>query len=88
MIFCLYLDSKALNLTLTHFYSDPARTRAIMKDFGAIYEQQYAVALFNSVRYEIEGGGTPQTQLLHRKVQYITCVNILTHISFISTFRF
>lgn len=44
-----------------------------MKDFGAIYEQQYAVALFNSVRYEIEGGGTPQTQLLHRKVQYITC---------------
>ncbi|KAA0719886.1 Niban-like protein 1 [Triplophysa tibetana] len=44
-----------------------ARTRAIMKEFGTIYEQQYAVALFNSVRYEIEGGGTPQTQLLHRK---------------------
>ncbi|XP_057216536.1 protein Niban 2a isoform X1 [Triplophysa rosa] len=44
-----------------------ARTRAIMKEFGTIYEHQYAVALFNSVRYEIEGGGTPQTQLLHRK---------------------
>uniref|UniRef100_A0A673ISY1 Niban-like protein 1 n=1 Tax=Sinocyclocheilus rhinocerous TaxID=307959 RepID=A0A673ISY1_9TELE len=35
--------------------------------FGKFYEQQYAVALFNSVRYEIEGGGNTQTQLLHRK---------------------
>uniref|UniRef100_A0A8C2CDQ8 Niban apoptosis regulator 2a n=1 Tax=Cyprinus carpio TaxID=7962 RepID=A0A8C2CDQ8_CYPCA len=36
-------------------------------EFGRFYEQQYAVALFNSVRYEIEGGGNTQTQLLHRK---------------------
>ncbi|XP_065100183.1 protein Niban 2a [Paramisgurnus dabryanus] len=44
-----------------------AHTRAVMKEFGKVYEEQYAVALFNSVRFEIEGGGTPQTQLLHRK---------------------
>uniref|UniRef100_A0A667Z630 Niban apoptosis regulator 2a n=1 Tax=Myripristis murdjan TaxID=586833 RepID=A0A667Z630_9TELE len=40
---------------------------AVMKEFGDVYEQQYSVALFNSVRYEIEGGGVPQSQLLHRK---------------------
>uniref|UniRef100_A0A671Q203 Niban-like protein 1 n=1 Tax=Sinocyclocheilus anshuiensis TaxID=1608454 RepID=A0A671Q203_9TELE len=39
----------------------------VMAEFGRFYEQQYAVALFNSVRYEIEGGGNTQTQLLHRK---------------------
>lgn len=44
-----------------------ARTRDVMKEFGDVYEQQYAVALFNSVRYEIEGGGGTQSQLLHRK---------------------
>ncbi|XP_076016104.1 protein Niban 2a [Genypterus blacodes] len=44
-----------------------ARTREVMKEFGQIYEQQYAVSLFNSVRYEIEGGGGTQSQLLHRK---------------------
>ncbi|XP_071765779.2 protein Niban 2a [Centroberyx gerrardi] len=44
-----------------------ARTRDVMREFGDIYEQQYAVALFNSVRFEIEGGGGPQSQLLHRK---------------------
>ncbi|KAM6901402.1 protein Niban 2a [Lycodopsis pacificus] len=44
-----------------------ARTRAVMKEFSDVYEQQYAVALFNSVRYEIEGGGGTQSQLLHRK---------------------
>ncbi|KAM3874410.1 protein Niban 2a [Diretmus argenteus] len=44
-----------------------ARTRDVMKEFDDLYEQQYAVALFNSVRYEIEGGGAPQSQLLHRK---------------------
>ncbi|TRY57680.1 hypothetical protein DNTS_025906 [Danionella cerebrum] len=44
-----------------------ARTSAMMADFGRFYEQQYAVALFNSVRFEIEGGGSFQTQLLHRK---------------------
>uniref|UniRef100_A0A7N9APB0 Niban apoptosis regulator 2a n=1 Tax=Mastacembelus armatus TaxID=205130 RepID=A0A7N9APB0_9TELE len=36
-------------------------------EFSAMYEQQYAVALFNSVRFEIEGGGGTQSQLLHRK---------------------
>lgn len=70
----------SLTLNLTFLFSAPARTRAIMKDFGTIYEKQYAVALFNSVRFEIEGGGTPQTQLLHRKVHYthlyIQVVNI------------
>ncbi|XP_071397769.1 protein Niban 2-like isoform X2 [Centroberyx affinis] len=44
-----------------------ARTGDVMREFGDIYEQQYAVALFNSVRFEIEGGGGPQSQLLHRK---------------------
>uniref|UniRef100_A0A673I5V7 Niban-like protein 1 n=1 Tax=Sinocyclocheilus rhinocerous TaxID=307959 RepID=A0A673I5V7_9TELE len=44
-----------------------ARTSTVMAEFGRFYEQQYAVALFNSVRYEIEGGGNTQTQLLHRK---------------------
>ena len=46
--------------------SPAARTRDVMRDFGETYQQQYAVALFNSVRYEIEGGGS-QSQLLHRK---------------------
>uniref|UniRef100_A0A8C9Z711 Niban apoptosis regulator 2a n=1 Tax=Sander lucioperca TaxID=283035 RepID=A0A8C9Z711_SANLU len=31
------------------------------------YPNQYSVALFNSVRFEIEGGGGTQSQLLHRK---------------------
>ncbi|XP_020491699.1 protein Niban 2a [Labrus bergylta] len=43
------------------------RTRGVMKEFSDVYEQQYAVALFNSVRFEIEGGGGTQSQLLHRK---------------------
>ncbi|CAI9577602.1 unnamed protein product [Staurois parvus] len=42
-------------------------TRKLLGEFGKIYEEQYGVALFNSVRYEIEGNGGPQTQLLHRK---------------------
>ncbi|KAM5145874.1 protein Niban 2 [Mantella aurantiaca] len=42
-------------------------TRKLLAEFGKIYEEQYGVALFNSVRYEIEGNGGPQTQLLHRK---------------------
>ncbi|XP_054466589.1 protein Niban 2b [Anoplopoma fimbria] len=45
-----------------------ARTREVMQTFGRLYEQQYAVALFNKVRFDIEGGGGPQPQLLHRKV--------------------
>uniref|UniRef100_A0A8D3B7C7 Niban apoptosis regulator 2b n=1 Tax=Scophthalmus maximus TaxID=52904 RepID=A0A8D3B7C7_SCOMX len=36
--------------------------------FGRLYEQQYAVALFNKVRFDVEGGGGPQAQLLHRKI--------------------
>ncbi|XP_038827024.1 protein Niban 2-like [Salvelinus namaycush] len=44
-----------------------ARTRQLTGEFGHVYEQQYAVALFNSVRFKIEGGGEPQSQLLHRK---------------------
>ncbi|XP_055009357.1 LOW QUALITY PROTEIN: protein Niban 2-like [Boleophthalmus pectinirostris] len=38
-----------------------------MSDFSSIYEKQYSVALFNSVRAEIEGTGGTQAQLLHRK---------------------
>uniref|UniRef100_A0A6Q2XKT8 PH domain-containing protein n=1 Tax=Esox lucius TaxID=8010 RepID=A0A6Q2XKT8_ESOLU len=40
----------------------------VIGEFGRLYEQQYAVALFNKVRFDIEGGGGPQPQLLHRKV--------------------
>ncbi|KAJ3604040.1 hypothetical protein NHX12_028781 [Muraenolepis orangiensis] len=39
-----------------------------MAEFCRLYEQQYSVALFNKVRYDVEGGGGPQPQLLHRKV--------------------
>lgn len=42
-----------------------------MQEFSKTYEQQYAVALFNSVRFEIEGGGGPQSQLLHRKASLL-----------------
>ncbi|XP_038559379.1 protein Niban 2-like [Micropterus salmoides] len=45
-----------------------ARTWEVMGEFGRLYEQQYAVALFNKVRFDIEGGGGPQAQLLHRKI--------------------
>ncbi|XP_029296285.1 LOW QUALITY PROTEIN: protein Niban 2b [Cottoperca gobio] len=45
-----------------------ARTREVMGEFGCLYEQQHAVALFNKVRFDIEGGGGPQPQLLHRKI--------------------
>ncbi|XP_060106715.1 protein Niban 2 [Heteronotia binoei] len=44
------------------------KTGKVLADFSRFYEEQYGVALFNSVRYEIEGGGGPQPQLLHRKV--------------------
>ncbi|TRY94037.1 hypothetical protein DNTS_011951 [Danionella cerebrum] len=43
-------------------------TGELMGEFGRLYEQQYAVALFNKMRYDVEGGGGPQPQLLHRKV--------------------
>uniref|UniRef100_A0A8C7TE80 Niban apoptosis regulator 2b n=1 Tax=Oncorhynchus mykiss TaxID=8022 RepID=A0A8C7TE80_ONCMY len=39
----------------------------VIGEFGRLYEQQYAVALFNKVRFDIEGGGGPQPQLLRRK---------------------
>ncbi|KAM4745356.1 LOW QUALITY PROTEIN: protein Niban 2b [Anableps anableps] len=45
-----------------------ARTGIVMAEFGRLYEQQYAVALFNKVRFDIEGGGGPQPQLLQRKI--------------------
>ncbi|XP_013856299.1 niban-like protein 1, partial [Austrofundulus limnaeus] len=45
-----------------------ARTEKVMGEFGRLYEQQFAVALFNKVRFDIEGGGGPQSQLLHRKI--------------------
>ncbi|XP_067087643.1 protein Niban 2b isoform X1 [Osmerus mordax] len=45
-----------------------ARTGEVMGEFSRLYGQQYAVALFNQIRFDIEGGGAPQPQLLHRKV--------------------
>ncbi|KAL3976404.1 hypothetical protein ACER0C_022290 [Sarotherodon galilaeus] len=45
-----------------------ARTGKVIAEFGHLYEQQYAVALFNKVRFDVEGGGTLQPQLLHRKI--------------------
>ncbi|XP_044051565.1 protein Niban 2b isoform X2 [Siniperca chuatsi] len=45
-----------------------ARTGEVMGEFGHLYEKQYAVALFNKVRFDIEGGRGPQPQLLHRKI--------------------
>ncbi|XP_069380477.1 protein Niban 2b isoform X2 [Paralichthys olivaceus] len=45
-----------------------ARTGAVIAEFGRLYEKQYGVALFNKVRFDIEGGGGPQPQLLHRKI--------------------
>ncbi|XP_014807804.1 PREDICTED: niban-like protein 1 [Calidris pugnax] len=44
------------------------KTGKVLGEFCRCYEEQYGVALFNSVRYEIEGNGGPQAQLLHRKV--------------------
>uniref|UniRef100_A0A6Q2YXF1 PH domain-containing protein n=1 Tax=Esox lucius TaxID=8010 RepID=A0A6Q2YXF1_ESOLU len=55
--------SRHINRTI-----DVARTGEVIGEFGRLYEQQYAVALFNKVRFDIEGGGGPQPQLLHRKV--------------------
>ncbi|KFQ30091.1 Niban-like 1, partial [Mesitornis unicolor] len=44
------------------------KTGKVLGEFCRCYKEQYGVALFNSVRYEIEGIGGPQAQLLHRKV--------------------
>ncbi|XP_037536677.1 protein Niban 2 [Nematolebias whitei] len=46
-----------------------AWTEKVMGDFGHLYKQQFSVALFNKVRFDVEGGGGPQTQLLHRKIK-------------------
>lgn len=45
-----------------------AWTGKVIAEFGHLYEQQYAVALFNKVRFDVEGGATLQPQLLHRKI--------------------
>lgn len=45
------------------------KTGKVLGEFCRCYKEQYGVALFNSVRYEIEGNGGPQAQLLHRKVR-------------------
>ncbi|XP_066223205.1 protein Niban 2 isoform X1 [Saccopteryx leptura] len=44
------------------------KTGKILTEFLHFYEDQYGVALFNSMRHEIEGTGLPQAQLLWRKV--------------------
>nr|XP_028571002.1 niban-like protein 1 [Podarcis muralis] len=44
------------------------KTGKVLAEFCQFYEEQYGVSLFNSVRYEIEGSGGPQAQLLRRKV--------------------
>lgn len=67
----------SLNLTFLYLCSNLARTSAVMAEFGRFYEQQYAVALFNSVRYELEGGGNTQTQLLHRKVFFTSVCPVM-----------
>lgn len=57
-----------LQLQFCFCVSCAARTAEVLGEFRRLYEQQYAVALFNKVRYDVEGGGGPQPQLLHRKV--------------------
>ncbi|KAM6170403.1 protein Niban 2 [Rhynchocyon petersi] len=44
------------------------KTEKILTEFLRFYEDQYGVALFNSMRHEIEATGVPQAQLLWRKV--------------------
>ncbi|XP_070614837.1 protein Niban 2 [Erythrolamprus reginae] len=44
------------------------KTGKILTEFSQFYREQYGIALFNSVRFEIEGGTVPQAQLMHRKV--------------------
>ncbi|NXV84741.1 NIBL1 protein, partial [Calonectris borealis] len=50
------------------WFSVAEKTGKVLGEFCRCYKEQYGVALFNSVRYEIEGNGGPQAQLLHRKV--------------------
>lgn len=44
------------------------KTGKILNEFLHFYEEQYGVALFHSMRHEIEATGPPQSQLLWRKV--------------------
>ncbi|XP_075416874.1 protein Niban 2 [Tenrec ecaudatus] len=44
------------------------KTGKVLTEFLRFYEDQYGVALFNSMRHEIEATGVPQAQLLWRKV--------------------
>ncbi|XP_037653927.1 protein Niban 2 [Choloepus didactylus] len=44
------------------------KTGKILTEFLHFYKDQYGVALFSSMRHEIEGTGLPQAQLLWRKV--------------------
>ncbi|XP_060697325.1 protein Niban 2-like [Hemiscyllium ocellatum] len=43
------------------------RTGKILDEFFQFYEEQYPLALFNKIRYEVEENGGPQPQLLQRK---------------------
>lgn len=43
------------------------RTGKILDEFFQFYEEQYPLALFNKIRYEVEDNGGPQPQLLQRK---------------------
>ncbi|XP_053551385.1 protein Niban 2 isoform X2 [Bombina bombina] len=60
-------DAISIHLDENRRHHITERTGKLLTEFGKLYEEQYGVALFNSVRYEIEGNGGPQTQLLHRK---------------------
>uniref|UniRef100_UPI00398E3BBF protein Niban 2-like n=1 Tax=Pristiophorus japonicus TaxID=55135 RepID=UPI00398E3BBF len=48
-----------------HFISES--TGKILDEFFQFYEEQYPLALFNKIRYEVEENGGPQPQLLQRK---------------------
>lgn len=54
------------------FPSLPEKTGKILNEFLHFYEEQYGVALFHSMRHEIEATGPPQSQLLWRKVRSAT----------------
>uniref|UniRef100_A0A4W3JXJ7 Niban apoptosis regulator 1 n=1 Tax=Callorhinchus milii TaxID=7868 RepID=A0A4W3JXJ7_CALMI len=48
-------------------HSLSGKSEAELKNFSPHYQRQYNVALFNSIRCEIEQERQPQPQLLHRK---------------------
>ncbi|XP_038637721.1 protein Niban 2a [Scyliorhinus canicula] len=45
------------------------RTGKILDEFFQFFEEQYPLALFNKIRYEVEENGGPQPQLLQRKTR-------------------